>query len=288
MDSDLPSASIRRPPLSESANEIRVLICFLVVLSVVTFVAATFPLDRVWCDRLRVIDGGIAVVFLVEYGVRFWWADRKLTFVCSLLSTIDAIVLLELMASLGGVPIVHGLRGMRALRLLRFLDVDVALFRIESRDRIIFARIIFTLIAIVSLFAGLIYEVEHTVNPEDFGTVLDAIYFAVVTMTTVGFGDMTPATSAGRLLTVLMILTGVALIPWQIGQLIEQMVKSWQRISIICMTCGCNRHDRDANFCKQCGAALNLFDAKPNVSPVHLHPNLSPIQNRRDDLDDSQ
>ncbi|NJN62001.1 MAG: hypothetical protein HC795_11150 [Coleofasciculaceae cyanobacterium RL_1_1] len=157
------------------------LIRFLIVLSVVTFVAATFPLEPVWFDRLRVIDGVIAIVFLVEYAVRFWQAHAKLAFVGSLLSTIDAIVMLELTASLLGLPIVHGLRGVRVLRLLRFLDVDVALFRLESRrlesrDRLIFARILFTLIAIVSLFAGLIYEVEYRVNPEDFGTVLDAIY----------------------------------------------------------------------------------------------------------------
>ncbi|TAF57770.1 MAG: ion transporter [Oscillatoriales cyanobacterium] len=257
MASDFSSDSLRRPPLSEFANEISVLIRFLIVLSVVTFVAATFPLEPVWFDRLRVIDGVIAVVFLVEYAVRFWRAHPKLAFVGSLLSAIDAIVLLELTASLFGFPIVHGLRGVRVLRLLRFLDVDVALFRLESRDRLIFARILFTLIAIVSLFAGLIYEVEYRVNPEDFGTVLDAIYFAVVTMTTVGFGDMTPATSAGRLLTMLMILTGVALIPWQIGQLIEHMVKSRQRVTIVCGRCGCDSHDRDARFCKQCGTALD-------------------------------
>lgn len=282
MDSDFSSDSLRRPPLSEFANEISVLIRFLIVLSVVTFVAATFPLEPVWFDRLRVIDGAIAVVFLVEYAARFWRAHPKLAFVGSLLSTIDAIVLLELTASLLGLPIVHGLRGVRVLRLLRFLDVDVALFRLESRDRLIFARILFTLIAIVSLFAGLIYEVEYRVNPEDFGTVLDAIYFAVVTMTTVGFGDMTPVTSAGRLLTILMILTGVALIPWQIGQLIEHMVKSRQRVAIVCGACGCDSHDRDARFCKQCGTRLDVAQHPNTELPHNFPPNVTGVHTPED------
>jgi voltage-gated potassium channel len=255
-----PTAPAQRPQLADPVSETSLLISGLILLSVVTFVAATFPLDRVWLDRLRAIDCVIAIVFIVEYGVRFWLADRKFAFVFSLLSVIDAIVMLELTASLFGLPIVQGLRGVRLLRLLRFFDVDIALFRIESRDRVIFARIVFTLTAIISIFAGPIYEVEHPVNPEDFGTVLDAIYFAIVTMTTVGFGDMTPMTSAGRLLTVLMILTGVALIPWQIGQLIEQLVKSGQRVAIVCAGCGRDRHDRDAKFCKQCGTALDLLD----------------------------
>ncbi|NJN62002.1 MAG: two pore domain potassium channel family protein [Coleofasciculaceae cyanobacterium RL_1_1] len=97
-------------------------------------------------------------------------------------------------------------------------------------------------------------------------------------MTTVGFGDMTPVTSAGRLLTILMILTGVALIPWQIGQLIEHMVKSRQRMAIVCGACGCDSHDRDARFCKQCGTRLDvaqhpntelLRNFPPNVTGVH-------------------
>ena len=253
-----PTAPAKRPQLADPVSETSVLISGLILLSVVTFVAATFPIGSVWLARLRAIDGVIAIIFIAEYGVRFWLADRKFAFVFSLLSVIDAIVMLELTASLFGLPIVQGLRGVRLLRLLRFFDVDIALFRIESRDRIIFARIVFTLTAIISIFAGSIYEVEHPVNPEDFATVLDAIYFAIVTMTTVGFGDMTPVTNAGRLLTVLMILTGVALIPWQIGQLIEQLVKSGQRVAIVCSGCGRDRHDRDAKFCKQCGTALDV------------------------------
>ena len=256
MEYDSSSWSTQRPQLSDFANEIGIVISGLVLLSVLTFIAATLPLQPVWLEWLRVIDGVIAILFSLEYLIRLRLADRKLAFVLSLLSVIDLIVIGELIASLCGLPLIQALRGMRILRLLRFFTVDVTVFHLESRDRQIVARIVFTLTAIVSVFAGLIYEVEHGVNSKDFGTVLDAIYFAIVTMTTVGFGDMTPITSLGRLLTVLMILTGVALIPWQIGRLIERMVKSRQRVMITCTGCGHNQHDRDAKFCKQCGTAL--------------------------------
>jgi len=245
-----------RPQLSEPESETSILISMLILLSVVSFVVTTFPLDdtqRLW---LRWFDSGVAIAFGVEYGIRLWFAPRKWAFVASPVSVIDLIVIVELTASLLGLPMIQGLRGVRLLRLLRFFEIDIALLRIDSRDRIIFARIVFTLAAIVTIFAGPLYEVEHPVNPEAFSTVLDAIYFAIVTMTTVGFGDMTPVSSAGRLLTVLMILTGVALIPWQIGQLIEQLVKTAQRVTIVCDGCGRDRHDRDAQFCKQCGTAL--------------------------------
>jgi voltage-gated potassium channel len=115
---------------------------------------------------------------------------------------------------------------------------------------------LFTLFAIIFVYSGLIYQVEHQVNPENFRTFLDAFYFSVVTMTTVGFGDITPISETGRLLTVLMILTGIALIPWQLGDLIRQFAKTSNQIKTLCPTCSLSFHDADAQFCKICGTQL--------------------------------
>lgn len=67
---------------------------------------------------------------------------------------------------------------------------------------------------------------------------------------------MTPVSQLGRLLTVLMILTGIILIPWQVGDLIKQLVKSSNQKQILCPKCGLTIHDRDANFCRNCGTKL--------------------------------
>jgi len=75
-------------------------------------------------------------------------------------------------------------------------------------------------------------------------------------MTTVGFGDVTPVSEGGRLITVLMILTGIALIPWQLGDLIKQLVKTANQIQTLCPTCNLSFHDADAQFCKLCGTKL--------------------------------
>jgi voltage-gated potassium channel len=148
------------------------------------------------------------------------------------------------------------LRWFRILRLIRFIDRKFLFASISTEDGMIFGRILFTLFAIVFIYSGLIYQVEHPVNPQNYGTFLDAFYFSVVTMTTVGFGDVTPISELGRLLTVLMIFTGIALIPWQVGDLIKRVVKTTNQVETVCSGCGLTFHDIDAGFCKRCGAKL--------------------------------
>ncbi|MEM9566821.1 MAG: ion channel, partial [Cyanobacteria bacterium P01_E01_bin.34] len=76
------------------------------------------------------------------------------------------------------------------------------------------------------------------------------------TMTTVGYGDLTPVSEGGRLLTVLMILTGIALVPWQVGDLIQRLVRSQTSREIACNHCGLAFHEADAAFCRRCGTSL--------------------------------
>ncbi len=83
-----------------------------------------------------------------------------------------------------------------------------------------------------------------------------AFYFVIVTMTTVGYGDVTPLSETGRAMTLLMILTGILFIPWQLGELIKQAVKTANLVEKECPGCNLARHDSDAKFCKQCGTKL--------------------------------
>ncbi len=128
---------------------------------------------------------------------------------------------------------------------------------VTRQDSAIFARILFTIFTIVFIYSGLIYQVEHPINSEKFATFLDAVYFSVATMTTVGYGDITPISQVGRLLAVLMILTGIALIPWQVGDLIKQLVKTSNQVETLCTNCGQETHADDARYCRICGWELS-------------------------------
>jgi voltage-gated potassium channel len=220
------------------------------------FVVETYPISaqlRTWLNQL---NNGILIIFAIEYLLRFLAAERKGRYFFSLYSLIDLITILPFFIGIVNISFIRIFRWFRILRLLRFLQGGAVLGRFNATDSVIFIRILFTLVAIVFVYSGLIYQVEHELNPDNFRTFLDAFYFAVVTMTTVGFGDVVPVSDGGRLLTVMMIFTGIALIPWQLGDLIRQLVKASNQVSSQCLSCGLALHDTDAQFCKICGSPL--------------------------------
>jgi voltage-gated potassium channel len=228
----------------------------LVLLSSGIFVAETYDIPDSVRNDLDAIDTVILIIFAVEYVLRLWSAENKVNYLVSFYSIIDLMAILPFFIGIVDFSFIRLLRSLRILRLIRFIDNKYLFGSINTEDGVIFARILFTLFAIIFIYSGLIYQVEHPVNAKVFHTFLDAFYFSIVTMTTVGFGDVTPISDNGRLLTVLMILTGIALIPWQIGDLIKRLVKTANQVETVCPGCGLTFHDADAVFCKQCGTKL--------------------------------
>ena len=241
-------------PIGRTVN---LLITGLVLVSTGIFIAETYPLAPDIRSLIAKIDIIILLIFAVEYLLRLIAAPNKFKYIFSFYSLIDLIAILPVLTGITDVSFIRILRWFRILRLLRFIEGKALLGNLDREDSSIVTRILFTIFSIIFIYSGLIYQVEHPVNPKDFGTFFDAVYFAVVTMTTVGFGDVTPTSDAGKLMTVLMILTGIALIPWQLGDLIKQVAKSANKVNAVCPKCQLSSHDLDARFCKRCGGKLN-------------------------------
>lgn len=240
-------------PIGKALN---LIITGLVVLSSGIFVAETYPLAEGVRSQLELLDTAILWIFAIEYVLRLWCAGDRTKHVFSLYSIIDLLAILPFFTGVFDIQFIRVFRWFRILRLIRFLEGKTIVGYVSREDSVIFTRILLTLFIIVFVYSGLIYQVEHSKNPEDFHTFLDAVYFSVATMTTVGYGDVTPSTEVGRLLTISMILTGIAVIPWQLGDLIKRLVKTSNKVETICPGCGLAYHDADARFCRQCGTEL--------------------------------
>lgn len=236
---------------------VNLIITALVLLSSAIFVIETYHIPQSLRLHLNFTNYVILLVFVIEYFLRFWCAEEKIKFFFSIFSLIDLLAIIPFLLGVIDITYLRIFRWFRILRLVRFLEAKTVKSRFSTGDSVIYARIFFTLFAIIFVYSGLIYQVEHPVNKADFSTFLDAVYFAVVTMTTVGFGDVTPISEAGRLLTVLMIFTGIALIPWQVGDLIKRLVRTVNKVETLCPNCALSFHDADAMFCKSCGTRLD-------------------------------
>ena len=223
-------------------------IAFLILLSATFFAVQTYPLPDNIRLGIKITDQVILVLFTIEYLLRLWSAQKPLRFVFSLYGLIDLVAILPLFLGAIDIRPLPLIRWLRILRLSRFFEQRTWFSRLVGSQGLIFGRILFTLFSIIFIYAGAIYQAEHPVNPNSFATFLDAVYFAVVTMTTVGFGDITPVSEAGRGLTIAMILTGIALIPTQVGNLIQQFTKVRNSVRVTCSQCELLCHEDDAAY----------------------------------------
>ncbi len=197
-----------------------ILIQILILVSVVTFSMETLPdLEPETRKILRYIEIFSVMTFTIEYFLRIYVADRKVKFIFSFFGIIDFLAILPFYLAIG-----VDLRSLRALRFLRLFRIfklvryNKAMNQfsraIKSAKEQIFLFIFITLILIYFAAVG-IYYFENEVQPEHFSSIFDSLWWAIITLTTVGYGDVYPITVGGKVFTfvILMIGLGIVAIP---------------------------------------------------------------------------
>jgi voltage-gated potassium channel len=214
---------------------------------------------------LRGLEWAITILFSIEYALRLICVGRPLRYALSFYGLVDLTAILPTYLSLffGGA---HSLAVIRALRLLRVFRVlklghfvsEASMLgqalRASRRKILVFLGTVATLVLIVGSLMYLIAGEEH-----GFTSIPQAIYWAIVTLTTVGYGDVAPQTFWGKALASLVMITGYAIIAVptgivtvELGRLSGPKAVSTQA----CPQCGHEGHDPDAMHCKHCGAKL--------------------------------
>ncbi|WP_266078152.1 ion transporter [Haladaptatus caseinilyticus] len=248
-----------RTPLGK-AIDIWLLVLNLVFVGV--FVAQTYSVSATTEAWLWRIEVGIALVFVVEYVLRLYGAPNRVTEFTNPYTMVDllsvlptlSVIFLPVSVVIVNVGFLRVLRIVRVLRFYRFTQDEEFFFGTVSVSTLRAMKLLLTVLVIFFVSAGLFYNFEHRANPavDNFG---DAFYYTVVTLTTVGFGDIIPVTQAGRWVTVAGVLTAIILIPWQAGKIVREWAHR-EKVNVTCPQCGLSYHDPDASHCKACGHVI--------------------------------
>ena len=193
---------------------------FLIILSIVTFSIETIPnLKPQTREILQSIELVSVLVFTLEFVLRIYVADKKLKFIFSFFGIIDVLAILPFYLSFGvDLRSLRALRFVRLFRLFKLVRYNKALKHFAKAVKIAKEEILLFLFItsiLIYLSAVGIYYFEHDAQPEQFSSIFDSLWWAIITLTTVGYGDVYPITVGGRIFTffILMIGLGIVAIP---------------------------------------------------------------------------
>lgn len=195
-------------------NIVSGIIQFLILASAVVFVLESDSEDP-HASHFILLDSVFFGLFSIEYILRVYMEPRKRDFIFSFYGIIDLIAILPSLFLLPGFRVLRILRFLRIFRIFKatrfILAVDRLTEALNEIRRELLALVILSLMLVYLAACGIHYF-EKEAQPEDFGTILDSMWWAVVTLTTVGYGDTFPITPGGKLFTVLVTLIGVGLV----------------------------------------------------------------------------
>jgi voltage-gated potassium channel len=216
----------------------------------------------------RAAEWAFTAIFTVEYLLRLWIARRPVRYAVSFFGVIDLLAILPAFIGLlvpGGerllvVRTLRMLRIFRVLKLTRYLSEAAALRHAVYQGRQKIAVFLSTVLIVVLITSAIMHIVEGNADNEAFQNLPESMYWAIITMTTVGYGDITPITPIGKAVTAMLVLVGYSLIIVPTGILSAEMASErFGRARITTRACPhCLRegHDAEAKFCKHCGGAM--------------------------------
>lgn len=214
--------------------------------------------------ELRMVEWVFTGLFTIEYIARLAAVRRPARYALSFYGMVDLIAILPtyLSALVPGTQSLLVIRALRLLRVFRILKLAhflsearmlSAAMRASMRKIVVFLGVVVTTVLIAGALMYVIEGEEH-----GFSSIPMSIYWAIVTMTTVGFGDIVPQTVTGRFLASILMILGYAIIAVPTGIVTVELGVAARHATNTqaCPSCGVEGHDDDAKFCKRCGSPL--------------------------------
>lgn len=204
---------------------------FLIVVSLIAFSIETLPdLTAKTRNWLQIIEICCVVIFTIEYLLRIFVANRKLKFIFSFFGIVDLLAILPFYLSFGvDLRSLRTLRFVRLFRVFKLVRYNRAIRHftnaIKTAKEEIFLFLFITIILIYLSAVG-IYYFENEAQPDHFSSIFSSLWWAIVTLTTVGYGDIYPITVGGRVFTFFILLIGLGIVAIPTGIISSALTKT--------------------------------------------------------------
>ena len=221
---------------------------------------------------LHSLEWGFTILFTIEYAARLASVQSKRRYALSFFGIVDLVSIFPTYASLflpgtrflAIIRVLRVLRVFRILKLVRYLGEARTLTRALAASRFRIIVFLVTVVTLVVILGSMMYLIEG--SRAGFTSIPVSVYWAVVTLTTVGFGDITPQTTVGQFLASIIMLMGYGLIAVPTGIVSVELAHAARAIEgrvhppgareLVCLECRSRAHDQDARFCKSCGGTV--------------------------------
>ena len=247
-----------------------VALILIILASVVTVMIDSTHAAGRYGRAIRIAEWGFTAVFTVEYVARLLAVRRPLKYALSFFGMVDLLALLPSYISLflpSGrylliVRVLRLLRIFRVLKLGKFLSEGAILGQALRASRHKIFVFLTTVLTLVVIIGAVMYVVEGEQN--GFTSIPVSMYWAIVTLTTVGYGDIAPQTILGKMLASFVMIMGYGIIAVPTGIVTSELAQVSRQSALssqTCPACGTQGHLADATFCRKCGAPLIPFDS---------------------------
>ena len=233
---------------------------FVVMLDSVSVVSSRFGL------QLDLLEWFFTLLFTVEYILRLICVGRPLSYATSFYGIVDLLAIIPTYVSvfipgsefLLVIRVLRILRIFRVLKLVQYISEATLLLKALRASRRKVTVFLFTVLTLVIILGSFMYLIEGAEN--GFTSIPRSIYWAIVTLTTVGYGNIAPQTSLGQILAAFVMILGYSIIAVPTGivtvELSQAAALSNKEPTRSCHECSSEGHDGDADFCKYCGSEL--------------------------------
>ena len=248
-----------------SGRAFDIALLYAIIISIVAVMMESVEaIDREYGDILYFVEWIFTILFSFEYAARIISSRRPFKYIFSFYGIIDFLAVIPtyltlIFANTPYLMIIRAIRLLRVFRILklgRFLGEGEALVKSLRSARHKIAVFLGAILTVVIVMGTLMYLIEP--DEAGFTSIPQSIYWAIVTLTTVGYGDIAPQTFLGRTIASVIMIIGYAIIAVPTGIVTSEMMKQSGEIqsNSHCPDCLSEKHDRDAKFCKHCGGEL--------------------------------